>query len=58
MVDYKYKPLTTELRERIERILIEEVNRADINHINRFIIAATDKLVEIMIDEIKYGRRV
>jgi len=56
MADYKYKPLTAELRERIELLLVEEVNRAELYHINRFIIAVTDRIIELLINEIKYGK--
>jgi len=49
------KPVTQSIRERIELVLIEEVNKTE--GIQQFIQQATDRLLELVIDERNYGQR-
>ena len=55
---YRQRPLTEALRERVMLILTEEANRADSDKIELFLIKATDRLMETITDEIKYGQRL
>lgn len=49
-------PFTEELRSRILLILVEEVNNGKTG-IPTFIENTTDRLLELVMDEIKYGKR-
>jgi len=50
-----YRPITHTVRERISLLLIEETNNVDPEHIDLFIEDATDRLLELFIEELKYN---
>jgi len=54
---YRPKPLTEALRERVILILTEEANKAENDKIELFLIKATDRLMETILDELNYGKR-
>jgi len=54
---YRPKPLTEALRERVILILTEEANKAENDKIELFLIKATDRLMEMILDEINYGKQ-
>lgn len=54
----EYRPATQSLKERIEIILTEEVNSVIPEHIDLFIIKASNRLLELYLDEMSYGKRV
>ena len=56
-MNYKPRPMTEALRERVIIILTEEANRAENDRIELFILKATDRLMETILDEINYGKR-
>ena len=53
---YERLPRTESIRQRIELLLTEEVNKANKDHIDMFIIQATNKIMAVIMDELNYGR--
>lgn len=51
----EYRPITQTVRERIALLLIEEINSVDPEHIDLFIDSASDRLLELFIEELKYN---
>lgn len=54
----------SQIRERVEAAIIEEIQATNLiaqrepeNYIPRFIQTLTDKLTELVLDEISFGRR-
>jgi hypothetical protein len=54
----EYRPVTIELKNRIELILIEEINKADTEHLDLYAIKAANRIVEVVMDEVRYGQRL
>ena len=51
-----YRPITQSLKERIELLLIESMNRVEPEHIDLYVIQTTNKLMEMFYDEVNYGQ--
>jgi hypothetical protein len=51
----EYRPLTQTVRDRIELILIEEINKAQTDHIDLFVSKTTHRLMALFFDEINYN---
>lgn len=53
-----YKPKSEELAERLKIILVEEVNTVNNKSIDVFITKTVNRLLEVVLDEINYGKRI
>lgn len=51
----EYRPITQTVKDRIELILTEEVNKAQTDHIDLFIIKTANRLMELFMDEMNYN---
>lgn len=50
----EYVPITHRVKDRIELILTEEVNKAQTDHIDLFVIQTANRLMELFMDELNY----
>jgi len=51
----EYRPITQTVKDRIELILTEEVNKAQTDHIDLFVIKTANRLMELFMDEMTYN---
>ena len=54
---YERLPRTESIKQRLEILLVEEVNNADLKHIDMFVTKVTNKILAIIMDELNYESR-